>query len=38
MEHRNHLGQFRMTLWEIHPTTRIEVLKVDKWVDLDKVQ
>ena len=32
-EHRNHLKKYRSTLWEIHPITRIEVLKSGKWVD-----
>jgi hypothetical protein len=36
-EHRNHLGTFRMTLWEIHPVTRIEVLKDGVWVNLDNI-
>ena len=34
-EHRNHLGKYRGTLWEIHPITRIEVFKDNRWVDLD---
>lgn len=33
--HRNHLGRYRATLWEIHPITRIEVWRDDAWVDLD---
>ena len=33
--HRNHLGRFRKTLWEVHPITRIEVWQDDAWVDLD---
>jgi hypothetical protein len=35
-EHRNHLGKYRSTLWEIHPITRIEVMKDGSWVDLDR--
>ncbi len=34
-EHRNHLGKYRGTLWEIHPITKIEVFKDNRWVDLD---
>ncbi len=34
-EHRNHLGKYRSTLWEIHPITKIEVFKDNRWVDLD---
>jgi hypothetical protein len=33
--HRNHLGRYRTTLWEIHPVTRIEVWQGGAWVDLD---
>jgi hypothetical protein len=35
--HRNHLGRFRKTLWEIHPVTRIEVWQEGSWVDLDSL-
>ena len=35
-EHRNHMGKYRKSMWEIHPITKIEVWKNDKWVDLDK--
>jgi hypothetical protein len=28
---------YRKSMWEIHPITRIEVWKNDKWVDLDKL-
>ena len=35
-EHKNHLGRFRQTLWEIHPITKIEVQRPDgAWIDLD---
>jgi hypothetical protein len=34
-EHKNHLGRFRQTLWEIHPITKIEVSTDGEWVDLD---
>ncbi len=33
--HRNHLGRYRKTLWEIHPITKIEVWQNDGWVDVD---
>lgn len=35
-EHRNHMGKYRKSMWEIHPITKIEVWKNEKWVDLDK--
>jgi hypothetical protein len=34
-EHMAMIGQFRSTLWEIHPITRIEVFSGGKWIDLD---
>lgn len=36
-EHRNHLGKYRVTLWEIHPITKIEVYVNGEWVDLDNL-
>jgi hypothetical protein len=36
-EHTNHLGKYRMTLWEIHPITMIEVFKNGAWVALDQL-
>ena len=36
-EHTNHLGKYRMTLWEIHPITMIEVFQNGAWVALDKL-
>lgn len=35
-EHRNHMGKYRKSMWEIHPITKIEVWQDEKWVDLDK--
>lgn len=35
--HRNHLGRFRKTLWEIHPITRIEVWQNGAWVNVDNL-
>jgi hypothetical protein len=32
-EHPEQIGQFRATLWEIHPITRIEVFTGGKWVE-----
>ena len=34
-EHKSHLGVHRVTLWEIHPITKIEVFANGTWVDLD---
>ena len=34
-EHKDMIGKFRSTLWEIHPITRIEVFSGGKWIDLD---
>jgi Bacterial SH3 domain len=34
-EHRNHMGRYRQSMWEIHPITKIEVLRGRQWVDLD---
>lgn len=36
-EHRNHLGRYRGTLWEVHPITGIEVWQDSVWVALDSV-
>jgi hypothetical protein len=36
-QHRNHLGRFRKTLWEVHPITRIEVWSNGQWVDVDNL-
>lgn len=36
-QHRNHLGRYRKTLWEIHPITRIEVWQDGQWVDVDNL-
>lgn len=36
-QHRNHLGRYRNTLWEIHPVTRIEVRRNGQWVSLDSL-
>lgn len=33
--HRNHLGRYRKTLWEVHPITKIEVWLNEAWVDVD---
>jgi len=31
--HKNHLGTYRSTLWEIHPVTRVEVFENGQWRD-----
>jgi hypothetical protein len=36
-EHTNHLGKYRMTLWEIHPIISIEVFQNGGWVELDQL-
>ncbi len=36
-EHHAHLGKYRMTLWEIHPITKIEVFQNGGWLDLDQM-
>ena len=33
-EHRNHLGRFRSTLWEIHPITQMEAFQDGRWIDV----
>lgn len=33
--HKNHLGKFRATLWEIHPIMEIEVRTGEQWIKLD---
>lgn len=35
--HRNHIGRYRRTLWEIHPVTRIEVWQGGAWVNVDNL-
>jgi hypothetical protein len=34
-DHPGHIGDFRSTLWEIHPITKIEVMQNGQWVDVD---
>ena len=36
-EHRNQLGTYRSTLWEIHPITKLEVWDGSAWVALDDI-
>lgn len=36
-EHGAQVGQYRSTLWEIHPITRIEVFKDGQWIDEDSL-
>ena len=33
----NALRKYRITLWEIHPITKIEVWKNGAWVDLESL-
>ena len=33
--HKNHLGKYRQTLWEVHPIHRIELFQNGRWRDLD---
>jgi len=37
-EHPDHLGKYRITLWEVHPIMQIEVLRDGIWVALDDLQ
>ena len=34
-EHPDHLGKYRITLWEVHPMMEIEVFRDGTWVALD---
>jgi hypothetical protein len=34
-EHPDHLGKYRITLWEIHPVMKIEVERNGQWINLD---
>jgi hypothetical protein len=36
-EHRNQLGRYRSTLWEVHPITKLEVWDGTAWVPLDDI-
>lgn len=36
-EHPDQIGKTRGTLWEIHPVTRIEVLRDGRWVSFDRL-
>jgi hypothetical protein len=33
--HANHLRRYRVSMWEVHPVTRIEVFRRGAWADLD---
>jgi uncharacterized protein YgiM (DUF1202 family) len=35
-EHTNAIGTQRASVWEVHPVTKIEVKRNNKWVDLDQ--
>jgi hypothetical protein len=34
-EHADQVGQYRSTIWEIHPITKIEVWQSGAWIDLE---
>jgi len=36
-QHPDQVGNSRVTIWEIHPITRIEVFRDSWWVDLDSL-
>lgn len=36
-QHPNHLHKYRLTLWEIHPITKIEVYSNGDWQNLDNI-
>jgi hypothetical protein len=34
-KHPEMLGEYRHTLWEVHPITKLEVMQGNKWVDIE---
>lgn len=36
-EHPDHIGKYRITLWEIHPIMQIEVFRDGHWIALDNL-
>ena len=36
-EHPDHIGKYRVTLWEIHPIMQIEVFRDGRWIALDNL-
>ncbi len=36
-EHPEHLGKYRVTLWEVHPILQMEVYRDGRWVPLDNL-
>ncbi len=34
-EHPDHIGKYRITLWEVHPIMQIEVYRNGQWIALD---